>query len=347
MSDRKETITDIKKSDDAGQLLDSESKNENNSYQGSIFSHLSSDKEVRPYDLSGKQNFIPERLTALEFINERFAHQFRIGLFNILQRNIDISVLPIRVQTFDEFSSVSSGSYLNVVEFNPLKGSGLFSFSPAFVYRVVDILFGGDGNIPQIETGEREFTPTEQQIIKRILELALSLYQNIWADVYAVEIEYVRSEMKIKFTNITNSPDDIVLTSTFEVGIGNSKANFCICIPYTIVEPIKELLIKPPSEQRFSQDDDIWMSSLTCGIKQSMVELVANFSQIRTTVAKLMALKVNDILLIDKPNIIDVTVDGVPILKGYYGKINKQYAIQVEQVINPVLEQLNEGMLND
>ena len=114
-----------------------------------------------------------------------------------------------------------------------------------------------------------------------------------------------------------------------------------------MVEPIKESLIKPPIEQQTYQDDNIWMSSLTSGIKQSTVELVANFTRIQTTVSKLLALKTNDVLVIDKPTNLDVTVGGVPVLKGHYGKVNKQYAIKVEQVINPVIEQLNEGMQND
>ncbi|WP_294613749.1 flagellar motor switch protein FliM [uncultured Gilliamella sp.] len=347
MSDKKELKTDIHKSNKAGKMLDSESKTENNSYQDSA-SSLSIDKKagVRPYDLSVKHNFIPERLTALEIINVRFARQFRIGLFNLLQRNIDVTVSPIVLQTFDEFTHISSWSHLNLIQLKPLLGSSLFSFSSEFVFLIVDTLFGGEGNIT-MKSKQREFTHTEQQIIKRVLDLALTIYQNIWASLYTIEVEYIRSEMQSKFTNITNSPDDIVLTSVFTVEVGKSKANFYICIPYLMVEPIKDLLIKPPSEQPFYQNDGVWMSSLTSGIKQSTVELVANFSQIDTTVAKLLALKVNDILLINKPTSLDVTVDGVPLLKGCYGKVNKQYAIQVEQVIDPVLEQLNEGILND
>lgn len=303
--------------------------------------------EVKPYDLSVKHSFIPERLTALEIINERFSRQFRIGLFNLLRRNTDVIACPIEPKTFKEFSAISATNHLNLVHLNPLRGTSLFSFSPELVFIVVDTLFGGDGHLSKVETEGREFTHTEQQIIKRVLELALTIYQNAWADIYSIETEYIRSEIQSKFTNITSSPDDVVLTTTFKVEIGNCKATFCICIPYAMVEPIKELLIKPPVEQQTYQDDNVWMSSLTSGIKQSMVELVANFSQIQTTVAKLLALKVDDVLVIDKPTNLDVTVGGVPILKGSYGKVNKQYAIQVERVINPVLEQLSEGMFND
>lgn len=349
MPDKSEPTVDINGYDNPEHSSNTKLVNEDNGFQESVISSLlvSKKMDVRPYDLSVKHSFIPERLTALEIINERFARQFRIGLFNLLRRNTDVIVSPIEPQTFNEFSLNSSTDHLNLVHLNPLRGSCLFSFSPELVFIVVDALFGGDGFLSRIENKEREFTRTEQQIIKRVLELALSIYQNAWIDIYTIETEYIRSEMQSKFTNITNTPDDVVLTSTFTVEIGNYKTKFCICIPYAMVEPIKELLIKPPSEEQSYQDDKVWMSSLTSGIKQSMVELVANFGQIQTTVNKLLALKVNDILIIEKPTNLDVTVGGVPILKGHYGKANKQYAIQVEQVINPVLAQLNEGMLND
>lgn len=345
MSDKfKSTVNNSEPSDT--ELLDSSSMKKNDN--GFDTQTLQGKKtEVKPYDLSVKHSFIPERLTALEIINERFARQFRIGLFNLLRRNTDVIASPIETQTFKEFSEVSSTYHLNLVHLNPLRGTSLFSFSPEIVFIVVDTLFGGDGHAAKVETEGREFTHTEQQIIKRVLELALTIYQNAWTDIYTIETEYIRSEVQSKFTNITSSPDDVVLATTFKVEIGNSKATFCICIPYAMVEPIKELLIKPPIEQQTYQDDNVWMSSLTSGIKQSTVELVANFTQIQTTVAKLLALKVNDILDIEKPDSLDVTIGGVPVLKGHYGRVNKQYAIQVEQVIDPVLEQLNEGILND
>ncbi|NUF49075.1 flagellar motor switch protein FliM [Gilliamella sp. ESL0250] len=349
MPDKIEATTDINEKDDVAQQSESFVIAEDDDNTGASVVSLPSGKkaDVKPYDLSVKHRFIPERLTALEIINERFARQFRIGLFNRLRRNTDVVASPVEPHTFKEFSDISSANHLNLVHLNPLRGSSLFSFSPELVFIIVDSLFGGDGHTTQIETEGREFTHTEQQIIKRVLELALVIYQNSWADVYPIEAEYIRSEMQSKFTNITSSPDDIVLTTNFKVEVGHSKATFCVCIPYSMVEPIKELLIKPPVEPQTYQDDNVWMSSLTTGIKQSTVELVANFTHIHTTVNKLLALKVDDILVIDKPTSLDVTVGGVPVLKGHYGKVNKQYAIQVEQVINPVIEQLNEGVFND
>ena len=53
------------------------------------------ESEVKPYDPTTQRRVVRERLHALEIINERFARQFRMGLFNLLRRSPDITVGPI------------------------------------------------------------------------------------------------------------------------------------------------------------------------------------------------------------------------------------------------------------
>lgn len=45
------------------------------------------DGDIRPYDPNTQRRVVRERLQALEIINERFARQFRMGLFNLLRRS--------------------------------------------------------------------------------------------------------------------------------------------------------------------------------------------------------------------------------------------------------------------
>lgn len=82
------------------------------------------------------------------------------------------------------------------------------------MFIAVDNLFGGDGRFPTKVEG-REFTPTEQRVIKRMLRLALDAYGDAWSAIYKIDVEYVRAEMQVKFTNITTSPNDIVVTTPF------------------------------------------------------------------------------------------------------------------------------------
>ena len=58
------------------------------------------DGAVRSYNLGTQERIVRGRMPTLELINERFARYLRIGLFNYMHRNAEISVGPIRVQKY-------------------------------------------------------------------------------------------------------------------------------------------------------------------------------------------------------------------------------------------------------
>ena len=58
---------------------------------------------VRAYNIGTQERIVRGRMPTLELVNERFARYLRIGLFNYMHRNAEISVGPIRVQKYSEF----------------------------------------------------------------------------------------------------------------------------------------------------------------------------------------------------------------------------------------------------
>ena len=119
---------------------------------------IGGDSDIRPYDPNTQRRVVRERLQALEIINERFARQFRMGLFNLLRRSPDITVGAIRIQPYHEFArNLPVPTNLNLIHLKPLRGTGLVVFSPSPVFIAVDNLFGGDGRFPTKVEG-REFT---------------------------------------------------------------------------------------------------------------------------------------------------------------------------------------------
>lgn len=299
------------------------------------------DDLVRPYDPNTQRRVVRERLQALEIINERFARHFRMGLFNLLRRSPDITVGAIKIQPYHEFArNLPVPTNLNLIHLKPLRGTGLFVFSPGLVFIAVDNLFGGDGRFPTKVEG-REFTPTEQRVIHRMLKLALEGYSDAWKAINPLEVEYVRSEMQVKFTNITTSPNDIVVNTPFHVEIGNLSGEFNICLPFSMIEPLRELLVNPPLENS-RREDQHWRENLVRQVQHSELELVANFTDISLRLSQILTLKPGDVLPIDKPERIIAHVDGVPVLTSQYGTVGGQYALRVEHLINPILNSLNE-----
>lgn len=308
--------------------------NGGNATENEIFIHDDKrDDEIKPYDPTTQRRVIRERLHSLEIINERFARQFRMGLFNLLRRSPDITAGGIKIQPYHEFAkNLPVPTNLNLIHMNPLRGTSLFVFSPNLVFMAVDNLFGGDGRFPTKADG-REFTPTEQRVIKRMLDMALEAYDFAWSSIFKLKTEFIRAEIQIKFTNITSSQNDIVVTTPFYVEIGAHRGEIHICIPFNIIEPLRELLTNPPMENS-RHEDRVWRSSLATQVRETDVELVASFPDIPSRLSHVMKLKKGDVIPIDIQENIEARVDGVPVFTGKYGCVNKQYALKVERMLN-------------
>ncbi|EMR6449504.1 flagellar motor switch protein FliM [Enterobacter cloacae] len=298
------------------------------------------DAGIKPYDPHTQRRVIRERLHSLEIINERFARQFRMGLFNLLRRSPDITAGNIKIQPYHEFArNLPVPTNLNLLHLNPLRGTSLMAFSPGLVFMAVDNLFGGDGRFPTKADG-REFTPTEQRVIHRMLSMAREAYEFAWSSIYKIKTEYIRSEIQVKFTNITSSPNDVVVTTPFSVEIGSHRGEFNICIPFSTIEPLRELLSNPPMDNS-RHEDSHWRGLLASQMRETELELTARFADIGTRLSRVMQMKKGDIIALDKQEFIEASVGGVPVFTARYGAVNNQYALKVEQMIQPSLLSLN------
>jgi flagellar motor switch protein FliM len=129
---------------------------------------------------------------------------------------------------------------LNLITAKPLRGTGLVVFDPNLVFLVVDNMFGGDGRFHTRVEG-RDFTPPSS---------ASSAACSTWCSpntcapgqpVFKLQPEYIRSEMNSQFANIA-TPSEVVVATSFSLEFGGSQAEMHICFPYSMLEPIRDLL---------------------------------------------------------------------------------------------------------
>jgi len=291
-----------------------------------------SGSRIRPYDPRTQHRIIKERLHGLDMINQRFARLFRISLFNLIRRNADITVDPINFESYGKYSrNVPVPANINLVTMKPLRGTALFVFPPAMVFMVVDNLFGGDGRFLARSEG-REFTATEQRIIQRLLQLATEAYEEAWESIFSIKIDYLRAEMQAKFANITNSPNEVIVNTNFHLDVGNVSLDFQICIPYAMIEPLRDILTNPVDKSQATGDSS-WSKRFSRELKETEVELVADFVAIETRISDILSLKVGDILPITLPDSAEAHVGGVPVLACGYGRSNGRRAITVRKLL--------------
>ncbi|MBC3909137.1 MULTISPECIES: flagellar motor switch protein FliM [Undibacterium] len=296
---------------------------------------------VRPYNLATQERIVRGRMPTLEIINERFARLLRIGLFNFLRRSAEVSVGTVRVSKYSEFiRNLVVPTNLNLVHMKPLRGTSLIVLDPGLVFLLVDNLFGGDGRFHTRVEG-RDFTQTEQRIIHRILEIIFETYSKSWEPVYPIEFEYIRSEMNTQFANIA-TPNEVVVSTTFTIELGPVSGEMHLCMPYSTIEPIRDILTSSLQGETLEVDKR-WVRLMTQQIQIAEVEIVADLGTTRVTLGDILNMKEGDIIPLSIPEIISAKVDGTPVMECKYGVFNGQYALRVEKLISSSVQEVAQG----
>jgi flagellar motor switch protein FliM len=284
--------------------------------------------DTRPYDFANQERIVRGRMPTLEMINERLARYFRVSVFNFLRRSAEISVSGIQIQKFSEFiQSLFVPTNLNIIRMAPLRGRALVVMEPRLVFTAVDNFFGGGGQFYNKVEG-REFTPTEMRIIQLILDLLFKDLAEAWKPVMEIDFEYINSEVNPQFANIV-SPSEIVVISTIHIELEGGGGDLNIVIPYSMIEPIRELLDAVTSDR--GEVDDRWQESLRKEVMRSEVPLHSVLVEKIVNLKDVMQFKEGDIIPIDMPESVQLIAEDVPVFRGKLGVSDGNYAIQIEE----------------
>ncbi len=284
--------------------------------------------EARPYDFTSQDRIVRGRMPTLEMINERFARYFRTSLFNMLRRTPEIAVGGVQMLKFAEYiHSLFVPTSLNLVQIPPLRGTALVVFDPKLVFILVDNFFGGSGKFYNKIEG-REFTQTETRIIEKMLELAFADMKQAWAPVLEVDFEYQSSEVNPHFANIV-SPTEVVVVSTFHVELDGGGGDIHVTIPYSMMEPIRELLDAGTVSDRTTVDER-WSSCLKEDIKDAEIPVKSVLAQVSLSLRDIVELKEGDIIPFEYPEeVLLTTEDDIPMFRGVFGVSQGNNAIKI------------------
>ncbi len=283
--------------------------------------------EPRPYDFSSQDRIVRGRMPTLEMVNERFARNFRISLFNMLRRSPVISVEGVQLSKFSEYvHSMFVPSNLNLIKIRPLRGTALIVMNPKLVFNLVDNYFGGDGRFYTKVEG-RDFTATEMRIVRRVLDLMFKDLKEAWRPVLKLDFEYQSSEVNPQFANIV-SPSEVVVVSSFHIELEGGSGEMQITMPYSMVEPIRELL-DAGIQSDTNEKDSRWAQALQEDIRSAELVLEAELTRIEMSMRELMGLKAGDVIPFEMPDEIYATVEGIPVFTARFGASRGNLALQV------------------
>ncbi|WP_256935657.1 flagellar motor switch protein FliM [Vibrio diabolicus] len=283
------------------------------------------------FDFSSQDRIVRGRMPTLELINERFARHMRISLFNMLRKTAEVSINGVQMMKFGEYqNTLYVPTSLNMVRFRPLKGTALITMEARLVFILVENFFGGDGRFHAKIEG-REFTPTERRIIQLLLKIVFEDYKEAWSPVMGVEFEYLDSEVNPSMANIV-SPTEVIVVSSFHIEVDGGGGDFHVVMPYSMVEPIRELLDAGVQSDKM-ETDVRWSSALREEIMDCPVNFRVNLLEKYISLRDLMELQPGDIIPIEMPEHATMFVEDLPTYRVKMGRSEDKLAVQISEEI--------------
>jgi flagellar motor switch protein FliM len=217
---------------------------------------------------------------------------------------------------------------LHIFRMEPLRGSAIFVVESKVIFSLVDILFGGSGQ-SSFKIEGREFTAIENRLIKRVVLSALLDFEKAWKAIIELKVSHQRSEFNPQFAHIVPLTDVVVVVH-FEIEMEFSSGVVSICIPYSMLEPVREKLQAGFQSDALEVDRE-WANRFRDGLMVSRVELIVELGRTEVSAKEVVDLKAGDVIMLDRYRVdpLDVYVEGVQKLTAFPGVFKGSSAIQI------------------
>ena len=297
---------------------------------------IADDSGVTAYDLTNQDRIIRGRMPTLEIINDRFARLFRATMSGSLRKVIDVSSFSTDMQKFGEFMrSLPVPTSLHIFKVDPLRGHGIMVIEAKLVFNLVDNFFGGTGR-SYIKLEGRDFTAIEQQLITKVIMMALADMEKAWTPVHPLSLTFVRSETNPQFAGVV-APSEMVIVIKFEVELEQSVGTLIICLPYSTIEPIRSKLYAGFQSDQL-EVDRAWIDRFIAQVRQAQVEISVQLGRTTITPKELLKLKKGDVITLQQDLNAPLigSIAGVPKYTGHAGSSKGNKAFQITGQITRV-----------
>jgi flagellar motor switch protein FliM len=289
-----------------------------------------SEAEVVSYNLTSQNIMMRDQFYALEEVYDKFATLFEAHISSLHQRSLEVEFVSTETVKYQDcISAFSSPTSFTIFSMTPLIGAAMLAIEPRLAYSLIDCMFGGEGKPTE---RMREFTLIEQRMIRKFTLDVLADLQQAWKAIDPIHIEIKRAEFKPDFVHLA-SPNDLIVVIVFAVKGREFSGNLHMCIPYLMLEPIKDKLSS--KYLRNKNQEHNWSEQLQRLLKDTPVNVIAELGVTRRSVKELLDLQVDDILQLNTgpEDLITLTVDHVPKYLGFPGIIKGNRAVEIAALL--------------
>jgi flagellar motor switch protein FliM len=286
-----------------------------------------------PYDLGNQEWVIRGRMPTLDVIHQQFSRLFRLALSEILRKAVEVTITNQSVLKFGEFTKrLPVPAYLQIISMEPLRGTAMVATDAATVYLLVDHFFGGAGQT-HVKPEGQDFTLIEQRVMRKVMAMGLKDLQKAWEPVQKVAIKALRAEMNPQLASIV-LPADVVIVVTLGIELGNSVGDLHLCLPYAMLEPIRERL-QVSFQSDFYEVDHGWVKRFSNRIKDAPINISVTLGEAELSVDEFMRFVPGHVVTLNQSTTqpLIATVEGIPKFSGFPGTTKGMQSFQIQDIL--------------
>jgi flagellar motor switch protein FliM len=257
-------------------------------------------------------------------------------LRNFTSDNVEVSI--------DSMTSVRYGDYINSIPLPAImavfrarewENFGLVTVESNLIYSIIDVLLGGGRGGSLIRVEGRPYTTIESNLVRQMIELLLEDMQRAFAPLTQIDFELERMETNPRFANISR-PANAAMLIQLRIDMEDRGGNVEFLIPYSTIEPIRDLLLQAFMGEKFGRDLN-WESHLASEVFQSELQLNAVLADQDIALREVLDLKVGQTIVFNRgPNHpVDLTCAGVSVTQGQMGRKGDYISVKVGQGLKP------------
>jgi flagellar motor switch protein FliM len=288
------------------------------------------ESEAVAYNITSQNVMLQGQFYALEEVYDKFATLLNTSLSTSLQRSIEAEFVSTEIIKYSEcIGAFSSPTSFMLFSMDPLIGSAMLVIEPSLVYSLIDCMFGGDGKPTQ---QVREFTLIEQRMMRKFALEVLHSLQQAWMVIDPINVSLKKTEIKPEFVHLA-SPNDSIVVIVFAIKGEKFSGNLHICIPYLMLETIKDKLSSKGLQNK--DQEHTWCEQVQKLLQDMPVTLIAELGLTRRSVRDLLDLRIDDVLQLKTgpEDLITLTAGNVPKFLGYPGIIKGNRAVEIAALV--------------
>jgi flagellar motor switch protein FliM len=288
------------------------------------------DARVQPFSFATESFRPTAALPALDRLSERMARRVRDVVEPFARLKPRVAPSPVAIRRFESWRAEKPEfTSLHLYRFRPLKGGLLLAIDPEFISWLVDAFYGGNG-VTQAKKAA-EFTPTEERLLVRVVEALSTALTEVWSEVMPVSLQLTSRETNTAYATLVRREDPVAI-ARYTVSTGAFRPTAIdVVYPVSSLRAVEgELAAKMLDDGGFVGHE--WRERMVAALGNVRVRARTVLARPTMKLPDLMRLAPGDIIPIDVPALIPLTVEGRIVAQGTIGEVGTRAALKIQNV---------------